>query len=187
MTTSLHLLSFRPSNHRIPHILHQKDIRHIPIICPHPLHINANNSPTSPSFKRVMLDPSNDSHRTICPVLFDGMHARRQSKRVETPTPRWATQVCLRGVKAGRGGHDAGVFGVDEGSKTHRPRYGNGSEWSRRMPQHPVTSVAKTTKTSARIKRATMKRHHRTSATNFHRPLSSSPRGIAKRNDRSAQ
>ena len=70
------------------------------------------------------------------------------------PSPGGATQVGLRCVKAGPGGHDAGVLLVDEGAKTHRSRYENGGEWSRRMTQHPVTSVAKATKTSARNKTA---------------------------------
>ena len=72
-----------------PHSSHPSPKRHPsrPHRLPNPLHINANKSPDfSNSFKRVMLDPSNDSHRTICPVLFDGMHARRQSKRVEKNT-----------------------------------------------------------------------------------------------------
>ena len=70
------------------------------------------------------------------------------------PSPGGATQVGLRLVKACPGGHDAGVLWVDEGAKTHRSRYENGGEWSRRMTQHPVTSVAKATKTSARNRTA---------------------------------
>ena len=31
-----------------------------------------------------------------------------------------ATQVCLRRVESCLEGHEAGVFGVDEGSRTHR-------------------------------------------------------------------
>ena len=56
------------------------------------------------------------------------------------------------GCQGGSGRPRRGCFfGSTEGSKTHRSRYENGVELSRRMPQHPVTSVAKTTKTSARI------------------------------------
>ena len=39
-----------------------------------------------------------------------------------------ATQVGLRTVKSGLGGHDDGASGDDEGSKSNRYRYRNGDE-----------------------------------------------------------
>ena len=49
--------------------------------------------------------------------LSDGIDSKRQKC---TTLP--ATQVCLRPVKAGLGGHEAGVSGVDEGvEKTSLP------------------------------------------------------------------
>ena len=38
------------------------------------------------------------------------------------------TQVCLRAVKSGLGGHDAGVWGSTAGSRTHLPSCENGDE-----------------------------------------------------------
>ena len=44
-----------------------------------------------------------------------------------------ATQVCRRRVESGLGGHEAGVWRVDEGSRTHRSGYENGDEWPRQI------------------------------------------------------
>ena len=55
-----------------------------------------------------------------------------QEKKTENELKRgttWpATQVGLRTVKSGLGGHDDGASGDDEGSKSNRYRYRNGDE-----------------------------------------------------------
>ena len=47
---------------------------------------------------------------------------------VEIDTTCPATRVWLKPIKAGLGGHEEGVMGVDEGSRTHRSRSENGDE-----------------------------------------------------------
>ena len=42
----------------------------------------------------------------------------RTSRKAKSGTTWPATRVCRRRVESGLGGHDAGVFGVDEGVET---------------------------------------------------------------------
>ena len=44
----------------------------------------------------------------------------RTTRKAENDATWPATQVCLRPLESGLGGHDAGVFGVEEGVETTR-------------------------------------------------------------------
>ena len=69
-----------------------------------------------------------------------------------------ATQVGLRTVKAGLGGQDDGVSGVDGVLEKHRSRYENGSEWHCRNMPPSVISTSFTKNSLFRTK--TFNEHH---------------------------
>ena len=58
---------------------------------------------------------------------LERMIIERFQMKIDTTWP--ATQVGLRPVKSGLGGHDDGVWGVDDGVKNSSTRYENGDEW----------------------------------------------------------
>ena len=73
VTTSPICFPFARQIPAFPIAFAQKDNCHLHITCPHPHTSMQTNPRLLHSFKHVLLDPSHDSHRTICPMLFDGM------------------------------------------------------------------------------------------------------------------
>ena len=65
-----------------------------------------------------------------------------------------ATQVGLRPVKAGLGGHEAGVFGVDDGVENTSLPYENGDERSCQKESRSVILRESIIKVVLKIKRA---------------------------------
>ena len=88
---------------------------------PNPLHINGNKSPDfSNSFKRVMLDPSNDSHRTICPVFL--MECMPAGNRKEwKPHAAMGDTSLSEGRQGGPGRPRRGCFGGRRGVENIDP------------------------------------------------------------------
>ena len=70
--------------------------------------------------------------------------------RVKIDTTWSATQVGPRRVESGLGGHEEGVFGVDEGSRTHRSRSENGDERHHQIMPSSVNFPVSAMKSSVR-------------------------------------
>ena len=68
-----------------------------------------------------------------------------EANRLEMTRQVRVTQVGLRAVKAGLGGHDDGVLGSTRGSRAHHSSYQNGDDWQCRIVPLSVIFMDKRT------------------------------------------